>query len=120
MSAAQATTAPSPAAGTGTLLRIDNVSKHFGGFTALDSVNVEIVQGERFGLIGPNGSGKTTLINCITGALLNDSGPHPCFNLPRRKSAMISRAALWPGAPVTPPPGCVPEPHMYNPFSGPR
>ena len=74
MSAAQATTAPSPAAGTGTLLRIDNVSKHFGGFTALDSVNVEIVQGERFGLIGPNGSGKTTQINCITGALLNDSG----------------------------------------------
>ena len=31
---------------------------------------------------------------------------------PRRKSAMISRAALWPGAPVTPPPGCVPAPHM--------
>ena len=34
---------------------------------------------------------------------------------PRRKSARISRAALWPGAPVTPPPGCVPAPHMYRP-----
>ena len=34
---------------------------------------------------------------------------------PRRKSARISRAALWPGAPVTPPPGWVPEPHMYSP-----
>ncbi len=45
---------------------------------------------------------------------------YACFNRPRRKSAMISRAALWPGAPVTPPPGCVPEPHMYRPFKGPR
>lgn len=46
--------------------------------------------------------------------------PHACFNRPRRKSAMISRAELWPGAPVTPPPGCVPEPHMYSPCNGPR
>ena len=45
---------------------------------------------------------------------------YACFRRPRRKSAMISRAALWPGAPVTPPPGCVPEPHMYRPFKGPR
>jgi branched-chain amino acid transport system ATP-binding protein len=56
------------------LLRVQNVSKHFGGFTALDGVSLEIAQGERFGLIGPNGSGKTTLINCISGALRNDSG----------------------------------------------
>jgi branched-chain amino acid transport system ATP-binding protein len=57
-----------------TLLKIDSVSKHFGGFTALDQVSVEVAQGERFGLIGPNGSGKTTLINCISGALPNDGG----------------------------------------------
>jgi branched-chain amino acid transport system ATP-binding protein len=56
------------------LLLVQNVSKHFGGFTALDGVSLEIAQGERFGLIGPNGSGKTTLINCISGALRNDSG----------------------------------------------
>ena len=56
------------------LLRIENVSKRFGGFTALDSVSVEIAPGERFGLIGPNGSGKTTLINCITGAFQPSSG----------------------------------------------
>src|SRR5882724_3662850 len=49
-----------------------------------------------------------------------DHRPHACFKRPRRKSAMISRAALWPGAPVTPPPGCVPDPHMYSPFRGPR
>jgi len=56
------------------LLQVENVSKHFGGFTALNGVSLEIAQGERFGLIGPNGSGKTTLINCISGALRNDGG----------------------------------------------
>ena len=56
------------------LLKITDVSKQFGGFTALDAVSLGIAAGERFGLIGPNGSGKTTLINCISGALLNDGG----------------------------------------------
>jgi branched-chain amino acid transport system ATP-binding protein len=56
------------------LLQVKDVSKNFGGFTALDGVSVEIAQGERFGLIGPNGSGKTTLINCISGVLANDGG----------------------------------------------
>jgi branched-chain amino acid transport system ATP-binding protein len=50
------------------------VSKHFGGFTALSKVSLDIAPGERFGLIGPNGSGKTTLINCIAGALRNEGG----------------------------------------------
>ncbi len=56
------------------LLRIQNVSKSFGGFTALYGVSLEIAAGERFGLIGPNGSGKTTLISCVSGALRNDEG----------------------------------------------
>jgi len=57
-----------------TLLSVQGVSKHFGGFTALSDVSIDIAPGERFGLIGPNGSGKTTLINCISGALRNDGG----------------------------------------------
>jgi branched-chain amino acid transport system ATP-binding protein len=56
------------------LLHCDGVSKNFGGFTALDTVDIKVNRGERFGLIGPNGSGKTTLINCISGALRNDGG----------------------------------------------
>jgi len=56
------------------LLQVQAVSKHFGGFTALSAVSVEVKQGERFGLIGPNGSGKTTLINCISGTLRNEGG----------------------------------------------
>jgi branched-chain amino acid transport system ATP-binding protein len=55
-------------------LRIKDVSKRFGGFTALAGVSLDIARGERFGLIGPNGSGKTTLINCISGTLRNESG----------------------------------------------
>jgi branched-chain amino acid transport system ATP-binding protein len=56
------------------LLQVKQVSKHFGGFTALSEVSVDVAPGERFGLIGPNGSGKTTLINCISGLLRNEGG----------------------------------------------
>ncbi len=56
------------------LLRISALTKRFGGFTALDNVSVDIIPGERFGLIGPNGSGKTTLINCISGAFRTEPG----------------------------------------------
>ena len=56
------------------ILEVNNVSKHFGGFTALNGVNLHVQRGERLGLIGPNGSGKTTMINCISGALINDGG----------------------------------------------
>jgi branched-chain amino acid transport system ATP-binding protein len=57
-----------------TLLHVDNISKRFGGFTALDSVELDVQQGERVGLIGPNGSGKSTLVNCICGTLQNEHG----------------------------------------------
>jgi len=56
------------------ILQVRGVSKHFGGFTALDDIELELGASERLGLIGPNGSGKTTLINCISGSLTNDSG----------------------------------------------
>ncbi len=56
------------------LLHVDNVSKRFGGFVALDGIALEVQQGERLGLIGPNGSGKSTLVNCICGTLQNEVG----------------------------------------------
>jgi len=60
--------------GQAPLLRIEALNKSFGGFVALDNINVDIGKGERFGLIGPNGSGKTTLVNCISGALRPSKG----------------------------------------------
>src|SRR5471030_2845360 len=56
------------------LLHVAGISKRFGGFTALDQVDLVVAPGERLGLIGPNGSGKSTLVNCIAGTLRNDAG----------------------------------------------
>jgi branched-chain amino acid transport system ATP-binding protein len=56
------------------LLKVDQVGKRFGGFVALDGINLSVAPGERLGLIGPNGSGKSTLVNCICGTLQNETG----------------------------------------------
>ena len=58
----------------GPILRVEGVSKAFGGVKALEGVSFEVRPGEIFGIIGPNGSGKTTLANCITGFVRADSG----------------------------------------------
>jgi branched-chain amino acid transport system ATP-binding protein len=56
------------------LLEVKGLSKRFGGFVALDGIDLNVGAGERLGLIGPNGSGKSTLVNCISGALQNETG----------------------------------------------
>jgi len=56
------------------VLTISGLIKRFGGFTALNGVSFEVVEGEILGLIGPNGSGKTTLFNCVSGALTPTAG----------------------------------------------
>jgi branched-chain amino acid transport system ATP-binding protein len=56
------------------ILRVDRVSKTFGGLTALLDVSLAVRQGEIFGLLGPNGAGKTTMFNLISGALRPTSG----------------------------------------------
>jgi branched-chain amino acid transport system ATP-binding protein len=56
------------------LLHVQGLSKRFGGFVALDGIDLEVQPGDRLGLIGPNGSGKSTLVNCICGTLQNEAG----------------------------------------------
>ena len=56
------------------LLRLDNVSKHFGGLKAVDEVSFSLGRGEILGLIGPNGAGKTTCFNLVSGVYAPTSG----------------------------------------------
>ncbi len=59
---------------TGAILQVAGLGKRFGGFVALEAVDLEVGRGERLGLIGPNGSGKSTLVNCLCGTLRNEIG----------------------------------------------
>ncbi|MBK9147310.1 MAG: ATP-binding cassette domain-containing protein [Flavobacteriales bacterium] len=56
------------------MLRVEQVSKRFGAFTALDGITMEVPAGQVFGLLGPNGAGKTTLIRIITRITGPDEG----------------------------------------------
>ena len=56
------------------MIRVENVTKNFGGIHAVDGVSLEIAQGSITGLIGPNGAGKTTLFNIIAGHFPPSSG----------------------------------------------
>jgi branched-chain amino acid transport system ATP-binding protein len=62
------------ATATAPLLAVAGLGKHFGGFVALEDIDLTLIPGERLGLIGPNGSGKSTLVNCLCGTLRHDSG----------------------------------------------
>lgn len=56
------------------ILRVNKLTKFFGGLTAVSNVNMELNQGELVGLIGPNGAGKTTVFNLLTGIYVPSSG----------------------------------------------
>ena len=74
--------------------RSKGVGKRFGGFVALDGIDLDVQPGERLGLIGPNGSGKSTLVNCICGTLHNETGTRALRRPDARRPA---------GAPAHPP-----------------
>ncbi len=57
-----------------TMLRLDNITKVFGGLTALEDVSFSVADGSITGIIGPNGAGKTTLFNIVTGLYAQTSG----------------------------------------------
>ncbi len=79
------------------LLEVDNLSKRFGGFVALENISLSVPAGERLGLIGPNGSGKSTLVNCICGTLRNELGSvrfdgRPIDGMPAHKRTHLGLA----------------------------
>lgn len=56
------------------ILSANNLTKRFGGLTAVGNLSFELEEGEVLGLIGPNGAGKTTVFNCLSGFLPPDEG----------------------------------------------
>jgi len=76
------------------LLKLENITKRFGGLVAVDKVNLEIQPGELIGIVGPNGSGKTTLFNVISGVFPPEEGRvifdgHDITHLPPYKRAPL-------------------------------
>ena len=55
-------------------IEIAGLSKHFGLLTAVDSLNLQVLEGECFGFLGPNGAGKTTTLNMLTTLLKPSAG----------------------------------------------
>lgn len=68
------------------VLKVKNLSKHFGSTRAVDGVSFEVNQGEIFGFLGPNGAGKTTTIRCILDFLRPNSGEIEIFGYNSSKS----------------------------------
>ncbi|SHK59638.1 ABC transporter ATP-binding protein [Hespellia stercorisuis] len=61
------------------MIKIENLVKRYGELLALDHLNLEVEEGEIFGLLGPNGSGKTTAISCLLALLKYDKGTVEVF-----------------------------------------
>lgn len=70
------------------ILKVSNLTKKFGNFSALDGINLEINEGEIYGFIGPNGAGKTTTIRCILGILHATEGIVTVFGKDAWKDAV--------------------------------
>ncbi len=69
------------------IIQVKDLVKRYGTLTALDHLNLEVHEGEIFGLLGPNGSGKTTAINCILSLLKFDHGTIEVFGRPMAPDA---------------------------------
>ena len=82
---------------TASAIRVDALSKVFGGLRAVDGVSLEVPAGERRVLIGPNGAGKTTLFHCITGTLIPSAGTVALFGRDVTRMPEHGRTALGMG-----------------------
>ena len=86
------------------VIKIENLVKRYHELVALDHFNLEIEEGEIFGLLGPNGSGKTTTINCILSLLSYDKGSiqvfgkemHPdSYDIKRQLGVVMQNVAVF-------------------------
>ena len=76
------------------IVQVENLVKRYGDLTALDHFNLQIAEGEIFGLLGPNGSGKTTAINCMLSLLKYDKGAVKIFGKPMTADSYDSKREI--------------------------
>jgi ABC-2 type transport system ATP-binding protein len=93
VASASQTTMPAGAESRPIVLQTEHLSKRFGSLTAVQNLNLEIHQGDVFGLLGPNGSGKTTTLRMILGLIWPTDGQIHLFGTPIIDDAQ-RRAAL--------------------------
>ncbi len=76
------------------MIRIENITKLYDGFAALDGLSITVPKGAVYGLVGPNGAGKSTLLRCLAGVSRPDSGSvlvdsRPVWENPDLKARMV-------------------------------
>ncbi|MBQ6840220.1 MAG: ABC transporter ATP-binding protein [Oscillospiraceae bacterium] len=86
------------------MLDMQNVTKTFGSFTALDNLTMTVPQGTVYGLVGPNGAGKSTAIRLLTGVYRPDSGRITLEGLPVYENPVIKQRIC-----------CIPDEIFYFP-----
>lgn len=92
---------PSMTTTTHALLEVEQLTKHYGRFRAVDSISLQLRAGEIVGLVGPNGAGKTTALRCCVGILRPSSGHIRVtgYDLQRNEQAAKARMAFVPELP---------------------
>ena len=91
------------------MIRLTNLTKRYGSFTAVDSISLNVQPGELFGFLGPNGAGKTTTLRMIAGILRPTSGTIEIGGTDIEKDPITAKAKL----------GFIPDrPFIYEKLTG--
>src|ERR671929_737503 len=91
------------------MIRLFDLTKRYGGFTAVDAINLEVPTGELFGFLGPNGAGKTTTFRMIAGILRPTSGSVEIGGIDISRRPLEAKARL----------GFIPDrPFVYDKLTG--
>ena len=82
------------------MIQVNNVTKKFGDFPALDGLNMHVERGAIYGLVGPNGAGKSTIIRHLCGVYKQDAGEiliegQPVYENESLKYSFSPRPTLW-------------------------
>src|ERR687895_1622403 len=91
------------------MIRLTNLTKRYGGFTAVDAIDLTVPRGELFGFLGPNGAGKTTTLRMIAGILEPSAGSVRIAGINLASDPIAAKAKL----------GFIPDrPFIYEKLSG--